>query len=343
MVSSNNNNNNNGQILAGILIGGLAAIGLAGAARADTGGGGNTTTTPQPVSGTILTSKSRGLIFPLYSDAMTQAVITLKSNPKYDNVPVVATINPASGPGDQYTGSTAPRADIQTRINQLNALKNVTVIGYTGSWYAGCLDTPTPTGSQWQGSHFGVVYTQDKSQYSSIIASGGKAIYLPDVVDKYSGVPVNGLVWYTGIKGLFIDEVYNGSNTAKQNWYAQLINYAKSRGLTYFVGNPGAAVPTVYFTGGTFSNLSIREGSGLPLATDLAKVNGNGAYANLSSFSVFNVPSVQQTTINSLIPQAKLMFITQDGADGNPYDNPPVYINSLADWVDQYNRANGVY
>jgi hypothetical protein len=346
--------NANQNILLGLLLGGVAAIALSRPAQAEQCPAGHhwdatlkacvPDEVPPPPTGDY--SKARGWYVPLYSDAMTQAVISLKQQAEFKNLPMLVAINPASGPGDVYTGSTGPRTDIQNRINQLNALPNIDIIGYIGSWYAGCLDNP-PTGSQWPGTHNGVVYTMDRNQYNTLISQGKKAILVQDSIDKYAGYPVNGKVWYTGVQGLMVDEVYNGSNTAKQNWYTQLINYAKSRGMTVFKGNPGASVPTAYFTNGTWTNLSITEGSGFPTKSTLATLN-KGQYANLCSFTRYGVPSVTRQQVFDVAPEVKYFFVTDDGQStsptpGNQYDNPPSYFVQVSRWMNEYNKSVGAY
>lgn len=340
--------NTNQNVLIGLLLGGAAAaLLLTKPAQAEECQPGyhkeNGICVPDdvpPPPGTDYT-KARGWYVPLYSDAMTQAVITLKQQAEFRDLPMLVAINPASGPGDQYTNSTGPRADIQNRINQLNALPHVDIIGYIGSWYAGCLDNP-PSASSWPGSHNGVVYTMDINQYNTIISQGGKAIYVQQSIDKYAGVPVNGRVWYTGVKGLMVDEVYNGTNTAKQAWYSQLVAYAKSKGMTVFKGNPGASVPIAYFTNGTWTNLSVTEGSGFPTKAILANLN-KGLYANLCSFTRYGVPSVTRQQVFDVAPEVKYFFATPDGADGNPYDNPPSYFTQVSRWLNEYNRSVNAY
>lgn len=339
----------NQKLLLGLLLGGAAALVLARPARAEQCQPGYhwdatlqacVPDNPDPNPGQNY-YKAVGFYVPLYSDELTQAVIALKSQAEFRDIPFLCAINPASGPGDVYTGSTGPRADIQSRINQLNALPNINVIGYTGSWYAGALDSPA-TGSQWAGTHQGVVYTMSKTQYDSLIAEGRKAIYLPDAIDKYAGVPVNGKVWYTGVKGLMIDEVYNGTNTAKQNFYTSMINHAKSRGMTVFKGNPGATVPTVYFTNGTWTNLSVTEGTGFPAKADLHNLNRQGQYNLLCSFTRFAVPSVTRQQVFDVAPEVKYFYVTND-VNPNPYDNTPIYFTQVARWLNEYNRSIGAY
>jgi hypothetical protein len=117
------------------------------------------------------------------------------------------------------------------------------------------------------------------------------------------------------------------SNTAgNENYYTTLSNYAKSKGLTFTVGNPGADTSPSYI--GTVNTTNISEGSGVPT---LGYLSG-GWHSNYSkqnfSFVAYGVPSLNQTYITSAAQYVGYMYIT-NGDLPNPYDTLPPYLEQL--------------
>lgn len=294
-----------------------------------------------------------GMYVPVYSTAMATMVSDIKAT--YPKLPVWANFNPASGPGDDYTDSTAPRTDIQDRIDSLLGYDNLVMSGYTGTWYGRAMNDP-PEGSQWGGVHLDVVYTLDKAQYDSLIAGGGKSVFLLENIRKYSGVEsdiiednvvTGSTTWYNGLNAIMLDEAISDGETVervkKLRFYKQLIDLSRAHGLTKVRANPGTTPPIEFFKDGWFDSVSIYEGSGLPLVSTLNLRTSGGTYARKASFVAHQVSSLTQQQVNDRAPEVGYMFITDDGADGNPYDEPPTYYNDLANWLNQYNISIGVY
>lgn len=80
--------------------------------------------------------------------------------------------------------------------------------------------------------------------------------------------------WYN-VDGILFDEMINV--TGHENYYRTLSNYAKSLGLSYTVGNPGADIPPTYV--GTVDTILIYESQGLP---DLSYLDGWHSVLSLS-------------------------------------------------------------
>lgn len=294
-----------------------------------------------------------GMYVPVYSTAMSTMVSDIKAN--YPSLPVWANFNPASGPGDDYTNSIAPRSDIQARIDSLLEYDNLIMSGYTGTWYARCMNSP-PEGSQWGGDHLDVVYTIDKAQYDSIISGGGKSVFLLENIRKYAGVEsdiiennsvTGSITWYNGLNALMLDEAISDTESVERakkiRFYKQLIALARAHGLKYVRGNPGTTPPEEFFKDGWFDSVSIYEGQGLPAVSTLNARTSSGKYARKASFVAHQVPSLTQQQVLDRAPEVGYMFVTDDGADGNPYDEAPTYYNDLANWLNQYNISIGAY
>jgi hypothetical protein len=135
-------------------------------------------------------------------------------------------------------------------------------------------------------------------------------------IDAYKG-------WYTGIKGIFFDEM---SNTAgMEAYYTELSQYAKGQGYVMTTGNPGTDTLPSYV--GTVDTLMIYEDSGLPSVASLA---GWHAQHDKHDFAIiaYGVPSVDAAFVTSARVDVGFIYLTDDTLP-NPYDTLPAYFGSL--------------
>ncbi len=214
-----------------------------------------------------------GVIVPLYSypgQNWDDLAAIKTSNP---SVPIVAIINPASGPGASQD------ANYVSGVQDLKAA-GIVVIGYVWTNYG---DRPTST--------------------------------VRSEIVKYKN-------WYQ-VDGVFFDAMSN--LRGKLKYYNNLDNYAKARGLTLTVGNPGTDTNPIYI--GSVDNIVIYENAGTP-ALDYLDGWHSGYDKSNFSFSAYNVPSLDSSFVSSASQYVGLMYITDDNLP-NPYDTLPSYLQNL--------------
>lgn len=146
--------------------------------------------------------------------------------------------------------------------------------------------------------------------------------------------------WYQphGLTGISFDEMPNTAGC--ETYYTTLSNYAKNTdGFKTTIGNPGGSIPASYI--GTVDRLNIYENSGLP---SISTLQGN-TFANsnttgydkhnftMEPYSISSIPSAE--TIGNFSNYVGLMDVTDDGPDGNPWDQLPTYLNTLASDLDK--------
>lgn len=182
--------------------------------------------------------------------------------------------------------------------------------------------------------------TTTDSNYSSSIAnmhaSGGRVVgYL---YTDYANRPLSDVKtevdrWVTlyNIDGIFVDEMAHDNNAAHISYYSQLYSYVKSKGkdLTV-VGNPGVATLEPYVATPTVDTVVTFENfTGYASDTPPAWTNNypSSRFANLpyevSSSGTMSsyLATAQQRNVGNI-------YITDDGADGNPWDSLPGYWDS---------------
>jgi Spherulation-specific family 4 len=133
--------------------------------------------------------------------------------------------------------------------------------------------------------------------------------------------------WYA-VNGIFFDEMSNVAGS--ESYYASLSDHAKSIGLTFTVGNPGAGVPASFI--GTVDCIVVYESQGLPSSSSLAAwtmgmTKGNFA---IMAYGVdqLNIPSTRDLSGN-----AAYIYVT-DSSLPNPYGTLPGYFAGLVSALD---------
>jgi len=93
----------------------------------------------------------------------------------------------------------------------------------------------------------------------------------------------------------------------KEGYYKSLNDFAKSQGLTFTVGNPGAAIPESYV--GILDNIIIYEAAGLP---DLQSLQGRHLKYSKKDFSItpYNVASLDQSYVINATKYVGYIYIT---------------------------------
>jgi len=128
---------------------------------------------------------------------------------------------------------------------------------------------------------------------------------------------------YPSVTGIFFDGMAY-QNTNYVSYYQTLDGYARSKGFTYTVGNPGADTLPQYV--GTVNTILVYESAGLP--GSLASWHANYAPSNFGIIP-YQVASPDQTFINTARQTIGYIYMTDDGADGNPWNSLPPYIDTL--------------
>ncbi len=238
-----------------------------------------------------------GYVVPLYTyptdGTWTTLISEADANP---TVPIVAIINPDSGPG------AAPDANYVNGIENLRAA-GITVLGYVWT----CYGTRTLTGP-------GTI-TNPNCGVQGDYSTGAE-----DDINSYHS-------WYN-VNGIFLDQMNSAPGGA--SYYSTLTSYANSLGYTTW-GNPGTSVPSSYI--GSVDVLNIYENSGLPSTTALAAATSNGVGSDFSMIA-YNVPGsdLSQSVISDFSHYVNWISIT-DANLPNPYDVLPTYLKSLITYL----------
>ena len=138
--------------------------------------------------------------------------------------------------------------------------------------------------------------------------------------------------WYS-VSGIFLDSMSN--TPGKENYYKTLSDYAKSKGLKYVVGNPGADTQQSYI--GTADTLNIYEGAGVP---DVSYFGGwHSAYDKQHfSFIAYGTTNLDMQYIKDISNYVGLLYVTDDGSP-NPFDSLPTYLNNLVEALHEANSS----
>lgn len=225
---------------------------------------------------------------------------------RHPAVPTLALVNPNNGPGNSLDNN---------YVNGLKQLEDagITACGYVPTYYAKATNNP-PVASPYTG----ILYTE------SVIRS---------YIDRWTNSPTHPTVPGYGVDCIFFDEMEN--KVGKEWFYTNIDDYAKSKGVTFTIGNPGTDTTSTYI--GTVDNIMIRERTGLPTISELGGWHTSYAKANFSA-DAYNVPTLpNQATFNTYTNYVSYIYITDDGKPipgTNPveYDNP---WNTLPSYLEQ--------
>jgi len=129
--------------------------------------------------------------------------------------------------------------------------------------------------------------------------------------------------WYPAVTGIFFDE--QSSDAGDEAYYASLTAYAKGKGLTFTVGNPGADVPATYV--GSVDMMLIYESAGTP---SVASLGGWHTQHSRDNFGIipYAVSKLDPTFVQSAKPFVRYVYLTDDDLP-NPWDTLPPYFEAL--------------
>ncbi len=128
--------------------------------------------------------------------------------------------------------------------------------------------------------------------------------------------------FYPQVQGIFFDEQSNDPTYVSH--YQTLSQYAKSKGLSYTVGNPGTDVPTSYI--GALDTMLVYESDGLPTISSLKAWS---AYAP-TNFGIipYKVPSLDATFVKQARQYIHYVYLQKDDLP-NPWDSLTPYFADL--------------
>ncbi len=129
--------------------------------------------------------------------------------------------------------------------------------------------------------------------------------------------------FYPGTQGIFFDEMSN--RLGDEMIYKTVSQYAKSKGMTFTVGNPGVDTKPTFV--GTTDVIMIYESAGLPATTALS--GWHTSYPK-SSFGLFAYGVA--TPNHALIKQARAYvgyIYVNDDVLPNPWDSVPSYLGDI--------------
>lgn len=248
-----------------------------------------------------------GLIYPMYiapPNTAYSSLITLVGT--YPNVPVIAILNPASGPGS------GALAAYTTVIGQLQAA-GITVIGYVPSGY-------------------GIANTDYAGEDEATI----KAM----VADWLSFYPTVQGIFYDEM-----DNTASASGCTSiaggncVTLYQQLTAYAHSEGFPVVYGNPGANTVSAYFSSSppAVDRYMVYETNAYGTALELN---------NSALCSLYNCAGVAYGVAYSapnflLMEQNDGWVFMTDGPSANPYDVAPTYLSTEMAALASYNTGGG--
>lgn len=126
--------------------------------------------------------------------------------------------------------------------------------------------------------------------------------------------------WYRP-DGIFLDEM-----SLNHSYYSQATAFAKSLGVKYVVGNPGTNIDLS--AGQDVDTVTIFESPNLP---NLSSFNAwKKAYpADKIALLAYRISPLPTKFITDASQTFGWIFITDDGADGNPWDAYPSYFLDL--------------
>jgi hypothetical protein len=242
-----------------------------------------------------------GNYVPLYSWNANGYQQVIAQKVKYPWVPIIAAINPSSGPG------TAKSATIETAVKAMQAV-GIWVLEYIGTNYGSELTKREyPVGNPWPGD-------------------------VPRDLASVKQECLNAVNWY-GVDGFMGDDFSNKQfitlpdGTTKDvytTFYQPLITYMRSLpGIKFIKGNMGTK-PLYMPLADLCDNVCVLErdvsASGMPTAANIATATINGQLRNKATIVLYNASAIDAANMVTTIPQAKYYYISDGG-----YAAPPTY------------------
>jgi len=127
--------------------------------------------------------------------------------------------------------------------------------------------------------------------------------------------------FYPTLQGIFFDE--QSHDTGEITYYKTISQYAKSKGLSYTVGNPGASVPTAYV--GALDTMLVYESAGLPAMTALSPYSG---YPKANFGVIPYATSFDATFVQNARKYVQYIYLQTDNLP-NPWNSLTPYFSQL--------------
>jgi spherulation-specific family 4 protein len=128
--------------------------------------------------------------------------------------------------------------------------------------------------------------------------------------------------FYPQLTGIFFDEQSNKAGDVA--YYRDLSQHAKSRGLSFTVGNPGTDTAEAYV--GALDTMLIYESAGLPAASKLAGWHANHAASNFGVIPY--ATSFDAAFVRDARRYVQYIYLQNDTLP-NPWDSVPGYFSDL--------------
>lgn len=238
---------------------------------------------------------------PLYSWNCAGYDQVVVQKQKYPHIPIIAAINPASGPGTSKSATIA---------NAVNAMQNagIVVLGYVGTNYGSELTKRQyPVGNPWPSD-------------------------TPNTLADVEGRCLSYQQWYS-VDGYMFDDFSNTQtitlpdSTTKDvynTFYVPLFTYARGLpGIRYIKGNMGTK-PLYMPLADLCDNVCVYEGSANPSLATIQNNTYNGRLRNKASVVVNTITTLDQTAMVTCNPYAKYYYSSNAG-----YNAVPTYYDAL--------------
>ena len=129
--------------------------------------------------------------------------------------------------------------------------------------------------------------------------------------------------FYPATQGIFFDEM--SIRLGDELIYKTVSQYAKSKGMTFTVGNPGLDTKPTFV--GTTDVIMIYEGAGFPPTTALSGWHTSYPRTSFGAFA-YGVPSLDAAAVKQARAYVGYIYVNTDVLP-NPWDTVPSYLSDL--------------
>jgi len=176
------------------------------------------------------------------------------------------------------------------------------------------------------GSSLSSAYTNG---IAKLVAAGIQVIGY--VATGYAGNPIASMEstidrwksFYPQLEGIFFDEQSNQARDVA--YYQTLSQYAKAKGLSYTVGNPGTDTDEAFV--GALDTMLIYETDGVPSVSQMAGWHTKYPRANFGVIP-YKVPAMNAAFVSTARQYVGYIYLQSDDLP-NPWDSLPSYFSDL--------------
>lgn len=138
--------------------------------------------------------------------------------------------------------------------------------------------------------------------------------------------------WYQP-DGIFLDEM-----GLDHSYYSSMTKFAKTHGIKYVVGNPGTHIDVS--ASEDVDNVVIFEDGHLPNFAQFNDWFALDNYQTKITMLNYNIPNLPKEYINEAAKHFGWIYMTQDGADENPWDNFSLYFLPFVEQLNELGAEN---